>query len=112
MLRMKPASFVGLQDVEQHQQIGLLGDAVGVHRLALGFQRPIDPAVRVLLTEGLGLERQQAVETLELAEDTVRVPTQAQSATDMVPVVQFRLPDLQRRKQFRTPQYREPVEHD
>ena len=96
--------LVGGQQVEEHEDVRLLGQLVAVGGVALCLKDAVEAAdVAVPLGVVGPVELLEPLVPPELAEDPVVVPAQPQPAADVVPPLQFGAADPQHVQQFVPP---------
>jgi hypothetical protein len=84
------AEFLGGQQVEQHEHVGLFGQPIVVGAIAFCGQNEIEAAgVAVSAAIGVGLELGQLLVSVELADDPVGVERHREPAADLIPAGGF-----------------------
>jgi hypothetical protein len=108
----QPAQLLGREEVEKHQDVGLLGDLVAIGRVVLGFQHPVEPLDAVVsLPVSLRIELLQLLVAFELAYDAIPVKRDLELAGNLVPVRQLVLVDAELPLELKVPLLRQDLEH-
>jgi hypothetical protein len=90
------AQLLGGQQVEQHEDVGLLADLVAVRCVPFGGEDEVEPAdVAVAVGVAGEIEGLQGVVAVELADDAVVVEGHVHAAGDLAPALQLSGVDAQ-----------------